>query len=155
MKVFLSYSFKDSELYIITLLFEQLRKNRFTVESSDFSSYGLYNDYKISSSDFFVGIITNDSESIDEVILQWHAANRHKIQTILLIEDNVHIQDPQSMNFIRFNRHTPQIAINQLLNIPEPIQAVRNTKSPENAIAAGLIVVGLAALLSILSGKSK
>jgi len=160
MKVFVSYSFRDSELYVITLLFEQLRKNGFSVDSSDFSNYGLYNNYKISESDFFIGIITNDSDTIAEVIQQWQAATNFNKQTILLIEDNVQIQDAQAIKFIKFNRFNPQTAISQLFTIPaRPLPAttpISNVnKEVENAVAAGLIIVGLAALISILSGSNK
>ena len=160
MKVFVSYSFQDSELYVITLLFEQLRKNGFNVDSSDFSNYGLYNNYKISESDFFIGIITNNSETINEVIQQWQVAANLNKQTILLIEDNVHIQDVNAIKFIRFNRYNPQTAISQLFSIPaRSLPAItpssKVNKEVENAVAAGLIIVGLAALISILSGSNK
>jgi len=160
MKVFVSYSFQDSELYVITLLFEQLRENGFSVDSSDFSNNGLYNNYKISESDFFIGIITNNSETINEVIQQWHVATNLNKQSILLIEDNVYVQDPQAIKFIRFNRFNPRMAISQLFSIPtRPLPATipnaKVSKEVENAVAAGLIIVGLAALISILSGSNK
>ena len=101
MKAFVSYSFKDSELHVITLLFEQLRKSGYIVETS-FDGIPYENDTNILNSDVFIGIITNDSSS-DYVMYEWGIANNNNVN-ILIIEDGVNVGDSESISFIRFNR---------------------------------------------------
>ncbi|MCC5916468.1 MAG: toll/interleukin-1 receptor domain-containing protein [Cryomorphaceae bacterium] len=159
MKAFVSYSFRDSELYIITLLFEQLRKSGYIVETTAFnySNLNFSNSLKIQSSDIFIGIITNDSNSINHVINEWNIAKQKNINNILIIEDGVDVQYPSSINFIRFNRQSPTSAINQLFNINT--QSRRPAKSIhsniEDALVAGGIIVGIAALITLLAGGKK
>lgn len=161
MKAFVSYSFRDSELYIITLLFEQLRKSGYIVDTAayNYSNLNLANNIKIQSSDIFIGIITNDSNSVNHVINEWNIAKQINIKNILIIEDGVNVQDPSSLNFIRFNRENPTPAINKLFNINTPTnqhQPAKKTNSDvEGALVAGGIIVGIAALIALLSGGKK
>jgi hypothetical protein len=159
MKAFVSYSFRDSELYIIILLFEQLRKSGYTVETSayNYSNLNFQNNLKIQGSDIFIGIITNDSNSVNYVINEWNIAKQINIKNILIIEDGVDVQDPRSLNFIRFNRQSPTPAINKLFNINTPTkQLTKKTNSDvEDALVAGGIIVGIAALIALLSGGKK
>jgi len=159
MKAFVSYSFRDSELYIITLLFEQLRKSGYIVDTAayNYSNLNLSNNIKIQGSDIFIGIITNDSNSVNHVISEWNVAKQNNIKNILIIEDGVNVQDPSSLNFIRFNRQNPTPAINQLFNINTPTkQPTKKTNSDvEGALIAGGIIVGIAALIALLSGGKK
>ena len=112
MKAFVSYSFKDSELHVITLLFEQLRKSGYIVETS-FDGIPYENDTNILNSDVFIGIITNDSSSIDYVMYEWGIANNNNVNNILIIEDGVNVEDSESISFIRFNRKDQRL---QLIN---------------------------------------
>lgn len=125
MKVFISYSFQDSELYIITLLFEQLHQRGFIVESSDsVEYYGTYSaniSYRILKVDYFIGIITNHSDSINAVLREWDVARNNNKPNILIIEEGVRVEYPRALNMIRFNRNNPQVAIDQLLNINKQI----------------------------------
>lgn len=153
MKVFVSYSFRDSELYIITLLLEKLRQNGFIVESSVSPSSGIHhNDHRILTSDFFVGIITNNSESINAVISEWRIAQSKGIKTVLVVEEGVQTNNTPNITFIKFNRSSPKIAIDQLLKMPEIAQQSK-TNAIEDIIAVGAIAVGLAALVSLLAEK--
>jgi len=158
MKAFVSYSFTDSELYILTLLFEQLRKSGYSVDSSThgFTIGQNYSDYKIVSSDVFLGIITNDSTSVNHVISEWNIAVKNNIKHILIIEDGVNIQNPNGLNYVRFNRLNPSQAIDTLFKISN--RNTPNTAKPTevaDALVFGGIIVGIAALLSLLSGGGK
>lgn len=157
MKAFVSYSFNDVELYIITLLFEQLGKSGYQVESSFESSNFHKKNISISQANIFLGIITNNSESVDHVIHEWNIAKNNNISNILLIEDGVNVTDP-NIKFIRFNRLTPRNAINQLFNIntlPAKTIKKQEDKTLENVVVGAGILVGLAALISLLSGSGK
>jgi len=152
MKAFVSYSFQDRELYLITLLFEQLRKSGYVVETGTYNS-----QFQIQKSDVFIGIITNDSNSVDYVIQEWEIAKQHNIPNILIIENGINIEDPNSFNFIRFDRKNPNPAINELFNInakPQPLVKKKNSNI-ENALITGGIIVGVAALISLLAGDKK
>ena len=159
MKAFVSYSFRDSELYIITLLFEQLRKSGYKVETTAFnySNLNFSNNLKIQSSDIFIGIITNDSNSINHVINEWNVAKQNNVKNILIIEDGVNVQEPSSLKFIRINRQNPTNAINKLFNINTPTkqQTQKTNSGVEDALVAGGIIVGIAALIALLSGGKK
>lgn len=157
MKAFVSYSFRDSELYIITLLFEQLRKIGYVVETSTFGYTSGYDfgGFQIQNSDIFLGIITNDSVSVNHVISEWNIAKQNNIRNILIIEDGVNVDDPSSLNFVRFNRNNPKPAINKLFNINRPIPSKKTNTGVEGVLVAGGIIVGIAALISLLSGGKK
>lgn len=159
MKAFVSYSFQDSELYIITLLFEQLRKYGYTVDTTtyNYSNLNISNSLNIQNSDIFIGIITNNSSSIDHVINEWEIAKKNSINNILIIEDGINVQNPTDFNFIRFNRQNPTPAINKLFNINTSVsQPAKKTNSGvEDALVAGGIIVGVAALIALLAGGKK
>jgi len=157
MKAFVSYSFTDSELYILTLLFEQLRKSGYTVESS-IHGYTIghnFSDYKIVSSDIFLGIVTNDSNSVNHVISEWNVAIKNNIKHILIIEDGVNIQNPNGINYVRFNRRNPNQAIESLFKIGNQATPNKTKSEVQDALVFGGIIVGIAALISLLSGGGK
>jgi len=156
MKAFVSYSFKDSELYVVTLLFEQLRKSGYVVETSTFG-YTTGYDLKIKKSDVFIGIITNNSGSIDYVIKEWSVAKHNNINNILIIEDGVKVANTRSLNFVRFSRRNPNPAIEKLFNIKKHTSVAKTTSTDafEGLLIAAGIIVGIAALISLLSGGKK
>ena len=100
MRVFVSYSFIDKELYLLTLLVSKLREKGNIVHLSD-NNY-LVENY-INNSDFFVGLITNHSLSINNVFKEWEIAERFRKQRVLLIEEGVQV-NTKNIKFIRFNR---------------------------------------------------
>lgn len=147
MRVFVSYSFADSELHLLTLLFEKFRQGQHHVESSD----TFYNEYKISNSELFLGIITNNSDSINQVVNEWKIAQKHKVNSILLIEDGVKIED-NTINHIRFNRNDSKPAIDKLFGVQKS-----NTREKEknDALVGVGILIGVAALIALLAGAGK
>jgi hypothetical protein len=161
MKVFVSYSFVDSELHLISLLLQKLRNEGHYVYTSDLPDYSFHNndEYKISYSELFIGIITNSSQSVDRVIYDYQRAQNYGIKTILIAEDLV---DLRSIIFtdrvIRFNRKNPQSAINQLFGIPnapklQPYQPPKKKDYTEEALLGAGILAGVAALIALISSK--
>ena len=152
-KVFISYSIEDSNLHLITLLLEHLRKNNYIVSVSN---QWLDSNLKITNSDVFIGIITNNSNSINYVVQEWKIAKENKIPDLLIVEDGVNIDE--SSNVIRFNRTKPNEAIDKLFNNNKsttPTKKKQNTADATSDILKGIVLIaGLAALISLLS-KSK
>lgn len=157
MRVFVSYSFKDSELHLLTLLISKLKEEGHYIETSDtyYNDYINYDDRKIIKSDLFVGIITNDSQSIDEVIREWDIANKNRIESILVIEEDVEVED-ESINYIKFNRSNPNKAIKILFGEQEKREITKNKDGfGSKIIGTAAIFVGVAAIIALLAGGGK
>jgi hypothetical protein len=152
-KVFISYSIEDSNLHLITLLLEHLRKNNYSVSIS--TQWG-NTDARIAQSDVFIGIINNNSNSINYVVEEWKVANDNNIQYVLIVEDGVQIDEASKISYIRFNRTNPQDAIDKLFNIRKPTNTSTNKKKNNNetlsnVLIGATIIAGIAALISLLS----
>lgn len=152
-RAFVSYSIEDRNLHLITLLLEHLRRNNYEVSVS--TQWGDA-DLRIANADIFIGIITNNSASIDYVIKEWKTAQRNNITSVLVVENGVKIEDPESLSFIRFNRSNPQEAIDKLFKINKPAantpQKKKNNRDTVSDVLIGVAVVaGIAALISLLS----
>jgi hypothetical protein len=154
MKVFVSYSIIDRELHLITLLVSKLRESGYTVFLSDHISYT--QDRLIPESEFFIGIITNHSDSINAVFTEYNYAKSLGINAILLIENGVKVHDPQ-LEFISFERSRPNYAIDKLFGISNQLGNQPKVKNDDwsEVLTAGVIIAGLAALISLLAGGSK
>lgn len=147
MRVFVSYSFIDKELYLLTLLVSKLREKGNIVQLSD-TNYS--SDNYINTSDFFVGIITNNSHSINNVFNEYLIAEKFNKQRVLLIEEGVQV-NRNDIKFIRFNRNNPQLAIQQLL---KEEQSTKQSSVVEDLLTAGVVIAGVAALISLLAGSN-
>lgn len=157
MKVFVSYSFEDSKLHLLSLLFENLRKEGHKIETSDtfYDDYLNNDDFKIYNSDLFLGIITNNSESISEVVKEWEIAQQNDVKSILLIEKGVKVDD-NSIQYIRFDRHNPKIAIDKLFGVAKKkVPAKSKNDDLGDALVGAGIIVGVAALIALLAGGGK
>ncbi|UOX32944.1 toll/interleukin-1 receptor domain-containing protein [Flavobacterium sediminilitoris] len=150
MRVFVSYSFIDKELYLLTLLVSKLREKGNTVQLSD-NNY-LSKNY-INNSELFLGLITNHSDSINNVFNEWQIAEKLGKQRILLVEEGVNVYR-NDIEFIRFNRNNPQLAIQQLFKENED-KPVRKPNVIEDIVTAGAVIAGIAALLSLLDSGNK
>lgn len=148
MKVFVSYSFIDKELYLLTLLASKLREKGNIVQLSE--GQKTYSNY-INNCDFFVGIITNNSHSINNVFNEYLFAEQNNKQRILLIEEGVQVSR-KDIEFIGFNRNNPQLAIQQLFKENET-QNNRGGNVVEDIVKAGVVIAGIAALISLLGGN--
>lgn len=151
-KVIVSYSIEDSKLHLITLLLEHLRKNNYSVSVSN---QWVDSDLRIVNADVFIGIITNNSNSVNYVVTEWQVAKENNIPNVLIIEDGVAIND-NNISYIRFDRLNPQKAINQLFKIPKknkpvPKKKKNNDDTISNVLIGTVIIAGIAALISLLS----
>lgn len=152
-RVFISYSIEDSNLHLISLLLEHLRKNNYSVSVSN---QWIDSDLKIASSDIFIGIVTNKSNSVDYVVKEWQIARKNNIPYVLIVEEGVNVDGSSDINFIRFNRGNPQTAINQLFNLNKHTVAQKKKENADDVadVLLGVAVVaGIAALISLL-GKN-
>ena len=151
-RVFISYSIEDRNLHLITLLLEHLRKNNYGVSVSN---PWIDSDVKIASSDIFIGIVTNKSNSVDYVVKEWQIARKNNIPYVLIVEEGVNVDESSDINFIRFNRGNPQMAINQLFELNKHTPPQKKKKNNDDIAADVLlgvaVVAGIAALISLLS----
>lgn len=151
MRVFISYSFQDGELYLLSLLIDKLQVQGHQIRTTDFLLEN--NRFHLNSSDLFIGIVTNHSDDISNVLNDWEYAKKLNKRTILLIEEGVSVND-RSISFVRFNRNNPEVAINQLLGVKLP-KPTKKTSDLEDGLLIGGIIVGVAALISLLAGTNK
>ena len=151
MRVFISYSFQDEELYLLSLLIDKLQGQGHQIRTTDFILEN--NRFHLNSSDLFIGIVTNYSDDISDVLDDWEYAKKLNKKTILLIEEGVQVND-KTISFIRFNRNKPEVAINQLLGTKTKNQIKKNSDLEDGLIIGG-IIIGIAALISLLAGTDK
>ena len=154
--VFLSFSIEDSNLYLITLLLEHLQKNNYSVSVS---AHWEGSDIKIATSDIYIGIITNNSNSVNYVVKEWKIAKQNNIPYVLIVENGVKITNPQSISVIKFDRSSPEKAIIQLFQIknsnhPISKKEKNNDDLVSDILKGTILIAGLAALISLL-GKKK
>lgn len=149
MRVYVSYSFIDKELYLLTLLVSKLREKGNVVQLSE-SNY--LSENFINNSEMFVGIVTNNSDSINNVFNESLIAEKYNRQRILLIEEGVSV-NRNDIEYIRFNRNNPQLAIQRLFKENE--KKTENKKNiVEEIVTAGAVIAGIAALISLLAGEN-
>lgn len=87
---------------------------------------------------------------------EWGIANNNNVNNILIIEDGVNVEDSESISFIRFNRKDPTPAIDKLFNIKRSTpQKEKSSNTLEKVIIAGGLIVGIAALIALLSNGDK
>jgi len=152
MKVFLSYSLNDSNLYIIPLLVGHLQKQNMEVLTSyETSNSSPFNNFQSMNANLFIALITKSGLQNEKVRKEWNNAVKSKIPSIALIENTFNLSNEYKTlpNIIRFDRINPSLAINQ-------IQTNRNNSAhTENNDSNGLawILGGIAAiaLLKLLS----
>ena len=118
MRVFLSYSLNNHDLYILTLLASELKKRGFTInQSNDFhSEMSSLTKVNINKSNLFIGLITGDGLEYERVHSEWRLANIATIPSIMLVENKVSIDPNFNFPYIIFDRNNPQFAVNELSN---------------------------------------
>src|SRR5215213_1733538 len=122
MIAFISYSLKESEKYVITLLAQKLKEKGFSLtsgfgQSADFVDFQTENEIKNSS--LFIGVITNSGRySSPKVYSELQVAQKYSKPIILLVEDTapLDIGLANFPNLIRFNRYYPHLAIEEVKN---------------------------------------
>ena len=155
-KAFISYAMQDSEQYVLTLLSDLLRSEKFVIDSSfdDYSNVVSQSAFKkINDSSLFIGLITEFGSRNKNVFNEWKLAVEKKIPSLLLVEDTVSINDSLTNhpNVLIFDRHYPQAGLNKITSQLNKAKRLIDKKSNENAL--GWILGGAAALaiISLLS----
>ncbi len=147
MKAFLSYSLNDQDLYILTLISNELNNKGFSVKQSNDFQVELSPLTKVSlkSSQLVIGIITNDSDEKKRVLNEVKFAATNSIPVILLIEDTVALKIPLPFPYIQFDRHNPESAINDLKS------KISNSQLKQEKDSSALAwILGGAALIAII-----
>lgn len=156
MKAFISYSFNDEDMYLVSLLVGDLTKKGFSVNSSHNALRMVGSpaaDY-ISSSDLFVGIVTKSGREHKAVIREWQHANKYGVPNLLLVEKGIHIAQPNN-SIIEFDRTNPKAAIDKLVQIRN--RSVHSISKPNEgvppALVVGVVALGIAGLLALIASK--
>ncbi|MFL6335353.1 MAG: hypothetical protein ACJ754_18730 [Pyrinomonadaceae bacterium] len=158
MNAFISYSIGAHEQYILNLLAQKLGETGLTLVTSYNQSNWVdpqtSNDIKNAA--LFIGLITSAGPlgRTGRVYSEFKLANLHNKPAIFLIEDTVEVAPWVGMyeNTVRFNRHYPYQAIEQ---VRQKI-AISQTPQPNSNGAAWILGgLGILALLSWLSEKDK
>lgn len=152
MKVFLSYSLNDRDLFILTLLAEELNKKGLYInQSNDFNSpkSSSLTIVNINNSSLFIGLISGTGHEKHRVEREWQLANSKNIPCILLIENSVTINRNLKSQYIIFDRFNSHHAIEELKKI------INKKKQDENDSNALAWILGSAALIAIINLLSK
>lgn len=154
MKVFLSYSLNDRDLFILTLLAEELNKKGFYInQSNDFNSkMSSLTMVNINNSSLFIGLISGTGQEKKRVEREWQLANSKNIPCILLIENTVSVDRNFKSKYIIFDRYNSHHAIEELKII---MNEKKENQSDSNALAWILGGAALIAIINILSKENK
>jgi hypothetical protein len=157
MKAFVSYSVTDNNEFILTLLSSKLREKNFIVTTSQ-NFYSNIIDYntmsEIGTAHLFVGIITGTGTERNRVLEEWNYAVQRNVPNLLLIEDTVSVHQQFTGNYIRFNRSSPQAAINEINRRMTPSQPA-TSKSSDDIVPWILGGAALLAIIGLLTSKDK
>jgi hypothetical protein len=161
MNVFISYSIRDTEQYILSLLAQRIAESGLTlVTSLDQSDYlGSLSSQvsnEIRNSVLFIGLITKSARELKtaRVFSEFKQANLHGKPSLFLIEEGVEVAPwvRTYQNTIWFNR------FNIRNSIDVANQRIKNAQSKaqqDNAAAWILGGVAVLALLALLSDEKK
>ena len=158
MNAFISYSIDANEQYILNLLAQKMAERGISLVTSNNQSNWVDtqtpNDIK--NSTLFIGLITKAGPlgRTRRVYSEFQLAHMFSKPAIFLIEDTVSVAPWVSLyeNTIRFNRHYPEGAIDQ---VHSKMAASQNAQTNSNAAAWVLGGLGVLALLSWLSDQKK
>lgn len=157
MIAFISYSLKESEKYVVTLLAQKLKEKGFSLTSgfSQSSSFGDFQtENEIKNSSLFIGVITNSGRyNSSKVYSELRVAQNYKKPIILLLEHNAPIDNEIAAipNLIRFDRYYPQIAMEE---VKQRIQTSKDMQQ-DNSLAWILGGTAALALIAYLSDEKK
>ena len=157
MRAFVSYSVSDNNEFILTLLSSKLREKKFIVTTSQ-NFYSNIIDFntmnEIATANLFVGIITGTGSERNRVLEEWDYAVKKNIPNLLLIEDTVTIHKQFIGNYINFNRHNPQVAIDEINRRMIPSQQM-NSKNSDDIVPWILGGAALLAIIGLLTNNEK
>jgi hypothetical protein len=154
MNAFISYSIGANEQYILNLLAQKMAEkglNLVTTYENPSPWVDSQTPTNIKNSALFIGLITNAGplSKTQRVFSEFKLANMvSKPEDTVSVAPWVNVYE----NTIRFNRHFPEQAINQ---VHDKITASQNAQANSNAAAWILGGLGILALLSWLSEQKK
>jgi 3-methyladenine DNA glycosylase AlkC len=152
MKVFLSYSLNDSNLYVIPMLVTHLKKQNMEVLTSyETSNIAPFNNFQSMNASLFIALLTKSGNQNEKVSKEWNNAIKSKIPTIALIENSFKLPDQFNNwpNIIRFDRTNPSKSISQIQ--ANRTSSVNSEKNDSNALAWILGGIAAIALIKLLS----
>lgn len=154
MKVFLSYSLNDRDLFILTLLAEELNKKGFHIyQSNDFNlTMSSLTKINIINSSLFIGIISGNGKEKTRVEREWQLADEKNIPCIWLIENTVPINTNLKSDYIVFNRNNSHQAIDELNKL---INIKKENQNDSNAFAWILGGIAILPIIKLLSKENK
>jgi hypothetical protein len=155
MRAFVSYSINDSDQYILTLLSSEFGKKGVVLsQSSDFyTELSPVTEASIKKSQLFIGLITLAGHEKDRVILEYGVAQRNKVSSVLLVENNVTLNNTSGHDVIRFDRSNPDGAIK---SINSRINQQKKKKEQDSDSLAWLIGgAAILALVAVITGSNK
>jgi hypothetical protein len=147
MKAFISYCLTEQEQYIATLLSYRLREQGFALILSNNSDVvDVTTKYQIFSSELFVGLITLGSPQWRRVMQEYDLAINNHTLAILLVEEGVNIDPSFPGNYVVFNRHNLQQAIEEVRIKMTPNQNLHRQQNLAWLLGGAAIVAFLALL---------
>lgn len=153
MKVFISYSLNDADLFVIPTLVRHLNEQGMeavTSYTSDANS-PVWN-FNAMGATLFIALITQTGKQNDKVVREWSNALQQKLPSIALVEDTPFFRSDFSHypNAVFFNRHNPSPAIQQIKSNRNQ-SASTSSGGGTNALAWILGGVAAIALIKLLS----
>lgn len=156
-RAFISYSLADKDRFVVSRLITELQSQQtqvITGQNFFSSSIDFTTQKNINTSNLFIGLITDQSNTYMRVLEEWKYALEQSIPNILIVEDTLRL-DPyyNDHNIVRFNRNDINGAlriVRQKIQIPPTINTNNQDWLPW--LLGGTAVL---AFLSLLGQKSR
>jgi len=150
-RAFISYSLADKDRFVVSRLTSELQQKEMLVTSSqNFNSPTI--DFttrkNIEISDLFIGVITDQSQTANRVLIEWQYANQRNVPGLLVVEDTLNVQNIPLDNVIFFNRNNLGYAIDK---VHQKIEYSSHSPSNDEWVKWVLGGAAVIALLSVLS----
>lgn len=159
MKAFLSYSLNQDDLFLVSLLAEELQNagvnSKGTISSSSSNEdIRAITNHSIRTCDLFIGILTGDGSNFQNEMVyhEWEIAINSNKSRIFLIEDTVNINPQFNEQFLVFNRFNPNQVLIQLRNFVQQKEREIRNKNNLALLIGGAALIGL---IGHLSNKEK
>jgi hypothetical protein len=156
MKAFLSYSLRDSQEYVVTIMARQLQEKGYTLMTH--AGSGLTSDplsWTLRGCGLFIGVVTTQSDEYNRVIQEYNQACAWQIPALLLYEYNAALYEGvlDHPNVVVFDRYNPDPTLQEVRNRI----AWARTPQPKKDDSAAWVLGGAAvlALIALLSNGRK
>jgi nitrous oxidase accessory protein NosD len=152
MKIFISYSLGNTDLYIASLLINEAQAKGITVATSQQqltapTSWTPMTIHPISLSDVVIAIATKDSQNVSSVERELQMAVSHGKPVLALIEKGLYLRiNAPEIQIIDFDRHDLGAALSQ-------VNAILESRKNQQNVNPWLVAGGLALLALYLFGR--